>query len=48
MIFYKCGKAMAAQPLTVHIFLEIKIGIYMTDFSFHSNKLFTGKYYEVA
>jgi hypothetical protein len=39
---------MAAQSLTVHIFLEIKIGIYMTDFPFHNNKIFTSKYCNVA
>ena len=39
---------MAAQSLTVHIFLEIKIGIYMTDFLFHNNKIFTRKYCKVA
>jgi len=48
MIFYKSGKAMATQSLTVHIFLEIKIGIYMMDFPCHNNKTFTSKYYEVA
>jgi hypothetical protein len=31
----KYNKAMARQPLTGHIFLEIKKGISMPDFPFH-------------